>query len=82
VKKTMPRAPKKKTKLQFAGEVLGNFLVVNVIVFGALISFPTHTAGAAASAHLDPATGKPVLLELQGCEVVPSSEVLQKEDGR
>lgn len=71
----IPRAPRdERPRLRSIGDWIGNFLVLNAVVgiFGFLAT-PNFTAGANSSAHLDPGTGRPVLMELQGCEILPPS---------
>jgi len=74
-KKVMARSPKtERPTLKFVGEVLGSFIIVNgLLVAGAIFLVPTHTMGSNASAHLDPTTGQPAIMQLKGCELVEST---------
>lgn len=79
----LPRRPRRRPSgLLVMFEMIGNFVLLNAIVgvLGAFLSAGTHTMGSTASAHLDRESGKPILMELKGCEVLAPEDSGGRED--
>lgn len=79
----LPRQPLDEdddSEIFFFGDVVRNFIVVNGLVMlgAALLPVYRPTMGATASARLDPATGKPVLLEARGCTVTHTAQAPER----
>ena len=69
---TKPIPRQSRTRKPFLGEIARAFLIVNGLAWiGIALASPGfRTSGANASAKRDPATGKPRVEALQGCEIV------------
>lgn len=73
MKEPLPLVPRQgKSKLALMGQLLQDCMVVNATLFAVAIALTPNfrTAGSNSSSHLDARTGRPLLQQLAGCEVV------------